>query len=227
MVERLHIIEVGHRGDGVAQTPGGALFVPYTLPGETADAERLSVRPRAISCELSKRRRTRIEPVLSAFRHLRRLRDPALARARLPSLETRSRRLSAGAGGHRIQRSVILIDAHGDGRRRAVLHARRGNKDIVEVGFSAPRAHVIVPIDRCPVLAPSMKGTIEIAWKITEALKPAGEAARHSCHRNDQRPRYRCPRLRADRYQACYCPDIGCSNRRHRAHHASWRTSSR
>ena len=43
------------------------------------------------------------------------------------------------------------------------------------MGFSALRAHVIVPIDRCPVLAPSMKGVIDIAWKIAEALSPLGK----------------------------------------------------
>ena len=68
-----------------------------------------------------------------------------------------------------------LIDAHGEGRRRAVLHARQGTKEIIEVGFSALRAHVIVPIDRCPVLAPSMNGLIEAAWKIAEALSPLGK----------------------------------------------------
>jgi 23S rRNA (uracil1939-C5)-methyltransferase len=31
---------------------------------------------------------------------------------------------------------------------------------------------VIVPIDRCPVMAPSMAGAIESAWKIGEALGP-------------------------------------------------------
>jgi 23S rRNA (uracil1939-C5)-methyltransferase len=56
-----------------------------------------------------------------------------------------------------------------------VLHARQGTKEIVEVGFSALRAHVIVPIDRCPVLAPSMKGAIETAWKIAETLSPLGK----------------------------------------------------
>jgi 23S rRNA (uracil1939-C5)-methyltransferase len=68
-----------------------------------------------------------------------------------------------------------LIDAHGEGRRRAVFHARGSNKDIVEVGFSALRAHTIVPIDRCPVLSPGMDGAIEAAWKISEVLKPQGK----------------------------------------------------
>jgi 23S rRNA (uracil1939-C5)-methyltransferase len=68
-----------------------------------------------------------------------------------------------------------LIDAHGAGRRRAVLHARRGTGDIVEVGFTAPRAHHIVAIDACPILAPGLSGAIQAAWAIAETLKPAGK----------------------------------------------------
>ena len=65
-----------------------------------------------------------------------------------------------------------LIDAHGDGRRRAVFHARSGTKGVLEVGFAAARSHRIVAIDRCPVLAPGMRGAIETAWAIAEALGP-------------------------------------------------------
>jgi 23S rRNA (uracil1939-C5)-methyltransferase len=64
-----------------------------------------------------------------------------------------------------------LIDAHGDGRRRIVLHARRGTHDVLEVGFSAPRAHHVVPINACPVLAPSLSGALKAGWAIAETLK--------------------------------------------------------
>jgi 23S rRNA (uracil1939-C5)-methyltransferase len=63
-----------------------------------------------------------------------------------------------------------LIDAHGDGRRRAVFHARRGTHDVLEVGFAALKAHRVVAIDRCPILAPGLDGAIETAWAIAEAL---------------------------------------------------------
>ena len=66
-----------------------------------------------------------------------------------------------------------LIDAHGDGRRRAVFHARRGGRDILEVGFSAARAHHVIAIDRCPVLAKSLDGALQAAWAIAEVLVPA------------------------------------------------------
>ena len=64
-----------------------------------------------------------------------------------------------------------LIDAHGDGRRRATFHARRGTHGVIEVGFAALRAHHIVGIDRCPVLAPSLDGAIAAAWAVAEALR--------------------------------------------------------
>ena len=44
---------------------------------------------------------------------------------------------------------------------------------VLEVGFSAARAHRLVAIDRCPVLAPSLDGAIEAAWAIAEALGPS------------------------------------------------------
>ncbi len=62
-----------------------------------------------------------------------------------------------------------LIDAHGEGRRRAVLHARR-SADVLELGFMGYRAHHIVSIDRCPVLAPALGGAIPAAWALAEAL---------------------------------------------------------
>ncbi len=72
-----------------------------------------------------------------------------------------------------------LIDAHGDGRRRVVLHARRGQRDVLKVGFAAPRAHQIVAIDRCPILAPALDGAIAAAWAIAETIEDHAQAARH------------------------------------------------
>ena len=68
-----------------------------------------------------------------------------------------------------------LIDAHGEGRRRVVLHARRGTHDVLEVGFAAAGSHDIVPIDRCPILAPALDGALEAAWAIAETLIAIGK----------------------------------------------------
>src|SRR5258708_31962221 len=40
IVERLSIARLGTRGDGVAGTPAGPLYAPYTLPGETGEFQQ-------------------------------------------------------------------------------------------------------------------------------------------------------------------------------------------
>ena len=47
---------------------------------------------------------------------------------------------------------------------------RADERTIVEVGFAALRAHTIIPIDECPVLAPELDGAIKAAWAIAGAL---------------------------------------------------------
>jgi 23S rRNA (uracil1939-C5)-methyltransferase len=64
-----------------------------------------------------------------------------------------------------------LIDAHGEGRRRATFHARRGTRDILQVGFASPRAHQIVPIEHCPILTPALHGALAAARAIAEVLR--------------------------------------------------------
>ena len=56
-----------------------------------------------------------------------------------------------------------------------VFHARRGTHDVLEVGFSALRAHQVVPIDHCPILVPALDGALPAAWDIAEALTGEGK----------------------------------------------------
>jgi 23S rRNA (uracil1939-C5)-methyltransferase len=173
MVERLEINRLGRRGDGIADTPGGPLYVAYALPGETAEVDtwpghpdrRRLVRIDAASAE-------RVAPICPHFgtcggcamQHW----DAARYHAWKRGLVVEA---LAWAG---IEFPVDdVIDAHGEGRRRAVFHARRGQRDVLEVGFAAPRAHRVVAIDRCPILAPSLEGAVAAAWTLAETLEPA------------------------------------------------------
>src|SRR5262245_40081135 len=45
MVERLVIARLGARGDGIADTPAGAVYVPYALPGEVTEVEQWPGHP--------------------------------------------------------------------------------------------------------------------------------------------------------------------------------------
>jgi len=172
MVERLEIKRLGGRGDGIADTSAGPLYVPYVLPGETAEVVAWPGHPdrrRLVRVDVASPER--VAPICPHFgtcggcalQHW----DAARYRDWKRGLVVEA---LAWAG---IDTPVDdVIDAHGEGRRRAVFHARRGQRDVLEVGFAALRAHQLVAIDRCPVLAPSLDQAIAAAWAVAEVLEP-------------------------------------------------------
>jgi 23S rRNA (uracil1939-C5)-methyltransferase len=173
LTERLAIDRLAHRGDGVAETPAGPLYVPYTLPGETVEVESVPGHPdrrHLLRVEIASPER--VEAFCPHFgicggcaiQHW----SPARYREWKRSLVVDA---LAQAG---IEAPVAeLIDAHGDGRRRATFHARSGIRaGTIEVGFAALRAHHVVGIERCPVLAPSLDGALAAAWAVAEVLAP-------------------------------------------------------
>ena len=69
-----------------------------------------------------------------------------------------------------------LIDAHGAGRRRITVHARRGSDGELRTGFAAhASSHAIVAISDCPILDPALRGAFDAARALAEALKPANK----------------------------------------------------
>ncbi|MGA7386991.1 MAG: RNA methyltransferase [Pseudolabrys sp.] len=175
MTEQLKIYRLGHRGDGVADTSDGPVYVPYTLPGETVTVGPIAGHPdRRHLVHVDRPSHERIEPICKHFGACGgcALQHWSLAEYRLWK---RSLVVEALAQANVVAPVGDLIDAHGAGRRRAVLHARLGTHDVLEVGFTAPRAHHIVAIDECPILAPGLGGALRAAWAIAEMLKPAGK----------------------------------------------------
>ena len=171
MTEQLTIARLGHRGDGVAETPAGPVYVPYTLPGEVVTVEAVAGHPdRRQLDHIDKASHERIAPVC---KHFGVCGGCALQHWSLAEYMLWKRSLVCEMLEHHgvVAPVAPLIDAHGKGRRRAVLHARRGTHNVLEVGFAAPRAHHIVAIDACPVLAPELAGAVTAAWAIAEALK--------------------------------------------------------
>jgi 23S rRNA (uracil1939-C5)-methyltransferase len=175
LVDRLAIDHIGRQGDGVALTAAGPVYVPYTLPGETVEVDPWpghADRGHLLRVETASAER--IVPICPHFgvcggcalQHWQTARYRAWKRDLVVDALSR-------AG---IDAEVDdLVDAHGAGRRRVVLHARRATHDVLQVGFAARQARHIVPIDRCPILAPGLTGVIEAAWALAEALRPAGK----------------------------------------------------
>ncbi|MGA2895341.1 MAG: RNA methyltransferase [Xanthobacteraceae bacterium] len=169
-IEQLVIDRLGHRGDGVADGTDGPIYVSGTLPGETVEVEPVAGHPdRRHLLTIETPSAERIAPICPHFgvcggcalQHWQTSSYRAWKRD-LVVTTLRQAGIEAPVGD--------LIDAHGDGRRRAVFHARRGTRDVLEVGFSAARAHHLIAIDRCPVLAKSLDDALPAAWAIAEAL---------------------------------------------------------
>ena len=133
MSERLAIARVGRWGDGISDTPGGPVYVPYALPGETVEVEQWPGHPdRRRLLEVETASPERIAPICPhfgvcggcAFQHW------ASAHYR----EWKRALVIDALAQFGIESAVDdLIDAHGEGRRRAVFHARRGPHDLLEV----------------------------------------------------------------------------------------------
>jgi 23S rRNA (uracil1939-C5)-methyltransferase len=171
-IERLAVEHVGHRGDGVAPTPVGPIFIPYALPGERVEVEVKGERGEILS--ILEPSPDRIEPVCP---HFGTCGGCAIQHWQAKKYRAWKRELVVNALAQAGVEAPVeqLIDAHGEGRRRAVLHARRGGKKILVVGFSGRRSHHIVPIDQCPIFAPQLERALAIAWKLAEPLDPAGK----------------------------------------------------
>ncbi len=199
MTERLTIDRLGHRGDGIADTAAGPVFVPYTLPGEAVEVEALPGHPdRRHLLRVETASAERIAPICPHFgvcggcqtQHWDFARYRAWKRDTVVQALAHAR-LEAPVGD--------LIDAHGEGRRRAVFHAWRSVHDVLEVGFAGYRAHQIVSIDRMPRAGAG-------AWRRDPrrvgdrgSARRKAKAARHPDDRDRWRARCRCARLRPAR----------------------------
>ena len=172
MAERVAIARLGGRGDGIAETANGPLFVPYALPDETVLVERAGARARLVAVETPSP--DRVEPFCPYFgrcggclaQHMgaaayaawkRGILDKALRQARLPApVEP-------------------LVDAHGAGRRRVTFHARLKDGGI-RVGYMASGSHDLVEIAICPIAEPALaeapRAALALARLLERSAKP-------------------------------------------------------
>ena len=160
----LKIERLGHRGDGIAPGP---VFVPYALPGETVLAEVNGERGRLIA--LQEPSPDRIEAFCPHFSHCG---GCAIQHWSLQAYQTWKRGLVIEA----LRQAGIetpvepLVDAHGRGRRRATLHARKGL-----VGFAEARSHAIVELDVCPILVPELNRGLEVVRALEKQMRGLGK----------------------------------------------------
>ena len=126
MTEQLTIARLGHRGDGVADTNTGPVFVAFALPGETVTVERVEGHPdRRHLLHVDRPSLERVAPIC---KHFGLCGGCAMQHWSLAEYHIWKRSLVVEAmadAGLIAPVDEVMIDAHGQGRRRAALHARR------------------------------------------------------------------------------------------------------
>jgi len=170
---RLVIERLGRRGEGVARHEASPVYVPYALPGETVLAERDGERAHVV--ELLAPRPDRVEPICPYYGVC-----GGCAVQTLPESDyaawKRGLVVTALARAGLEVPVASLVDAHGLGRRRATFHARLEQvRAAPRVGFMQARAHTIVDLAFCPILAPAMAGALPAARRIAAILSQAGK----------------------------------------------------
>jgi len=165
----LTIATLSERGDGVAED---GTIVPGALPGERAIVEMEGKRARLIEMRDASPERT--QPICAYFgvcggcaaQHMSaRLYGEWKRQSVVRALERTRVEAEVGA----------LVDAHGEGRRRATFHSRIAEDGYERVGFMRARAHDIVAIDACPLFSPAMDGAIPAARALAGALRGLGK----------------------------------------------------
>lgn len=143
------ITSLGQRGEGVAESDGRRVFVPFTLPGEVVEIDAEGERGTLVS--VSSPSPNRIEPFCSYFGTcggcaLQHVAPAAYARFK--------RGLVEGALSHAGITVAVgeLVAARGSGRRRATLHSLKAG-----AGYMRARTHELLDIDACPILVPALQ----------------------------------------------------------------------
>lgn len=159
------ITSLGHKGEGVAEIEGRKVFVPLALPKELVAIEVEG--DRGTLSEVLAPAANRITPFCPHFGacggcQLQHMDRPSYEAFKTGLVETPLR--FAG-----IEEKVSrFIDAAGDGRRRATLHARREG-----AGYMRLRSHQVHDIEACPILVPGLMRAPEVARAVMAAI---GEA---------------------------------------------------
>ncbi len=168
----LQIEELGWHGDGIADLDGKKIYVPFALADEKISA--LVSGERAKILDILQASPDRVEPQCLYF--------GACGGCAVQHLEFQTyihwkRQVIVRALLNRHIKVHVenLIDAHGRGRRRAVLHVYEANGQ-VQVGFMQARSQKLVVIKSCPILAPELTKATDIARDIAKYLLNSGKA---------------------------------------------------
>ena len=178
--ETLTIARLGSGGDGIADAPGGPVYVPFTLPGETVAVARVKNHGTVMS--FSRVSPERVEPPCMHFGP-----DGRNGTCGGCTLQHAGDTLYHGfkrdlvvnalkAKGLAPEVAPLVIARPGE-RRRVVFTARRTEKGML-LGFNQAGSHHIVSIDHCPISSPGIVSRLDAIRRVAAAIAPSAEPFR-------------------------------------------------
>lgn len=162
----IEVTRVGAQGDGLSVDPaGGPLFVPLTLPGETA---RVRIEgQRAELVDLLTPSPERVEPPCPHFGVCGGCSLQQWAAA--PYLAWKAEQVRLALRRERIETEILPTFASPPGaRRRMALHARKGGKGRARLGFKERRSWSLVDIEACPIADPRLVAALPALRALAE-----------------------------------------------------------
>ncbi|WP_425991009.1 class I SAM-dependent RNA methyltransferase [Brevundimonas sp. TWP2-3-2] len=163
----LKIARVAGQGDGVAETPGGPVFAPLTLPGETVRGVVIDGRMEAP--EIVEGSPDRIAPVSPHYGDCGGCSLQHWASG--PYLDWKRDQVVGVLARERIETEVEATVAVPPGtRRRLALHARRLEDGRVVLGFKARKSWRLVEVSTCPVADPRLVAAFPALAKVAAAF---------------------------------------------------------
>ncbi|MBX4977646.1 class I SAM-dependent RNA methyltransferase [Rhizobium lentis] len=178
--ETVTIEKLGAQGDGIAGGAGGAVYVPFSLPGETVAIAR--VKSHGTIMSIATPSPDRQEPPCRHFGPdgvngtcggctLQHLADaPYRAFKRQLVVDAlRSKGLTAEVG--------EIVPARPGERRRVVFAARKTEKDML-IGFNQAESHHIVAIEECPISSAGIVTRLPAIKAIAASLATSAEPFR-------------------------------------------------
>ena len=168
------IAALGHEGDGIAETPAGRLYVPFTLPGETVSVERTGERGRLL--EILTPSPDRSAPIC---RHFGICGGCALQHMAAPAyLDWKREQVRHAFAQRGIDAPVEPTFAVEPRARRRAVFTALGIPGGARLGFHVRGSNELLDIEECPVLLPAIAGRLDALRRLAGIVFQPGQRGR-------------------------------------------------
>ncbi len=170
----LDITHLGTGGDGIAQTETGAVYVPFTLPGERVRAKVTGARGELVALLAASDRR--VPPIC---RHFDACGGCALQHASeddYAAWKTDVVRRELARAGLAPPTGELVRFETASRRRAALTGVNRGGA--IALGYRAARSETVIGLAECPVLLPALAGLLPGLKSMLKAALCPGQEAR-------------------------------------------------